>query len=372
MDPAAMETINELAGSTSFDPAVLSPTEQWTQIGDGGYSAVFEADWFGTTVAIKRTADKKVTAKLALLRELRLMRLAGPHPNLVQVMGVFEEDQRLHAVLEYVPYTLRSTEIVLAVDPVTVIADIVRALVHIHRLDIVHRDIKARNVLITSASRSARARLIDFGLACSLKHDTHEWLCRSVGTKSYRPPEMKQRGRAHGSQDIYSLGVMLLKLAKKLPRHTTEDQKDYKILSHVASECRILEPESRPEASQILVELLHHMNTRCVIGQEPSVPRQSISWTQEIALEKDEQRREDARHQKLCTTTTQPRGLMGSTDEDGTAEPPDLDAHLKRARPASLVDEEDPRYRPGAAAEDQVLDVGTSEKSNSRNPQTDE
>ena len=78
----------------------------------------------------------------------------------------------------YIPYTLRSTEIVVAVDALTVVSDIVRALVHIHRLQIVHRDIKARNVLITSASRSARARLIDFGLACSLEHDTHEWLCR--------------------------------------------------------------------------------------------------------------------------------------------------------------------------------------------------
>ena len=112
---------SDLAHFICFNPDELNPTCAWAEIGDGGYSTVFSANWLGTMVAIKRTADKKATAKLALLRELRLLRLAGTHPNLVPVLGVFEEDKRLHCVLEYVPHTLRSTDIMLAVDPITVI-----------------------------------------------------------------------------------------------------------------------------------------------------------------------------------------------------------------------------------------------------------
>jgi len=318
------------AGPPTFDPQELSVTSSWREIGDGGYSMVFAADWLGTRVAIKRTADKKITAKLALLRELRLLRMAGPHPNLVQVLGVFEESNRLHCVLEYVPYTLRSTDVIIAVDSVTVVSDVARALVHIHRLGIVHRDIKARNVLVTSASRSGRARLIDFGLACSLEHDQHEWLHRSVGTKSYRPPEMKLRSRAAGSQDIFSLGVMVLKLCRRLPKQMSpQENADLRLLSRLGADCLHKEPTERPDAMTLLRQLQEHMHRPVEAYPDDEAPRRSICHEQELELEAEEQAREDSRSTRDKVKTA------GSEAEGGDSEA----SVVKRSRPESQDEE---------------------------------
>jgi len=321
-----------------FDPLELSRTSEWREIGDGGYSTVFAADWLGTRVAIKRTADKKITAKLAMLRELRLFRLAGAHPNLVQLLGVFEESNRLHCVLEYVPYTLRSTDVILAVDPITVVADIARALVHIHRRGIVHRDIKARNILVTSASRSGRARLIDFGLACSLEHDAHEWLHRSVGTKSYRPPEMKSRSRAAGSQDVFSLGVMVLKLCRRLPKQLTpEENADLRLLSRLGADCLQKEPTERPDAMTLLRQLQDHMRRPLEPYPDDGAPRNMISKEQELILEREEQDSEDIRSaqkdkpQTARSTAGQVAGSQAEGDTDVVV--------VKRSRPDSQDEE---------------------------------
>ena len=51
---------------------------------------------------------------------------------------------------------------------------------------------QARNVLVAADNRPL---LIDFGLACHFELDTPEWLRRTVGTKKYRPPEMREGNR---------------------------------------------------------------------------------------------------------------------------------------------------------------------------------
>lgn len=100
------------------------------------------------------------------------------------------------------------------VNLLSVLADVARALVRLHTVGIVHRDVKCRNVLITPrSSKDCRAILIDFGLACNMNDDEPSWLTRTVGTKKYRPPEMEGgRTSAHPSEDIYSFGTMVKKL----------------------------------------------------------------------------------------------------------------------------------------------------------------
>ena len=61
---------------------------------------------------------------------------------------------------------------------------------------------QSRNVLV---SHENRALLIDFGLACDIENDSEEWLSRTVGTKKYRPPEMRDGCSAHPSMDVYVL-----------------------------------------------------------------------------------------------------------------------------------------------------------------------
>ena len=74
-----------------------------------------------------------------------------PHPNIVQVYGAYQEDGKLFMVMEYMSNSLRNKRVVNRVDIVRVLADVARALVRLHAAGHVHRDVKARNVLISKA-----------------------------------------------------------------------------------------------------------------------------------------------------------------------------------------------------------------------------
>ena len=53
---------------------------------------------------------------------------------------------------------------------------------------------------------------------CGLLQDSNEWLCRTVGTKKYRPPEMKDGRAAQPPIDIYCFGLMIEKLLRQRQR----------------------------------------------------------------------------------------------------------------------------------------------------------
>ena len=136
-----------------------------------------KARLLGATVAVKQATSRKKTSGEALLREIRYLRMAGPHPNLVQAYGAFVEAGRLNLVMEFARHSLRQDRVARSADPVLVLAGVARALVRLHSLSIVHRDLKARNVLVAADNR---ALLIDFGLACHVYHDSAEWVGRTV------------------------------------------------------------------------------------------------------------------------------------------------------------------------------------------------
>ena len=78
-----------------------------------------------------------------------------PHPNVVQVFGAFEEKGVLYMVMEYLAHSLRSKSVVRKVDLVRVLADVARALTRLHAAGHVHRDVKARNVLVARSPGTA-------------------------------------------------------------------------------------------------------------------------------------------------------------------------------------------------------------------------
>ena len=104
-------------------------------------SEVYKARLLGHVVAVKQATHRKKTSGDALLREIRYLQLAGPHPNIVIAYGAFSERGRLHLVLEYAS-CLRSDRVARSCDPVLVLGGVARALVHLHSLNIIHRDLK--------------------------------------------------------------------------------------------------------------------------------------------------------------------------------------------------------------------------------------
>jgi hypothetical protein len=68
------------------------------------YAKVYEARMLGIKVALKETTSKKETSKPALFREIRYLRQAGPHPNIVQIFGAFTERNRVCLVMAVAKY----------------------------------------------------------------------------------------------------------------------------------------------------------------------------------------------------------------------------------------------------------------------------
>ncbi len=278
LDASSARAAEELG--PAFDPAELSPVSEWREVSDGGYSEVYKARLLGATVAVKAATLRKKTSGESLLREIRYLRQSGPHPNIVQVYGAFSEARKLHLVLEFARHCLRSDRVARSCDPVVVLAGVARALVRIHRIGIVHRDLKTRNVLVAAENR---ALLIDFGLACHLQQDGSEWVGRTVGTKKYRPPEMRDGRRAHPSMDIFCFGLMIEKLLKQrrdrggshsdsphsdAGRH---ERRDCRLLLDVSQQCTARDPTERPTAWSILLRLQRHVGeetARCDAPRE--------------------------------------------------------------------------------------------------------
>ncbi|CAN0592818.1 unnamed protein product, partial [Laminaria digitata] len=168
------------------------------RIGKGGMGEVFLADHplLERHVAVKRfvfasgKGDDEVAARQRFLREGRaLARLT--HHNIVQVHDLFDVRKQTCMVLEYVDgfdlaQLLQGGR--LPVDVACIVAlKVAEALEHAHYSGIVHRDVKASNVMM---SRRGDVKLMDFGIA---KQDILEPMTQTglvVGTPMYVAPEV--------------------------------------------------------------------------------------------------------------------------------------------------------------------------------------
>ena len=117
-----------------------------------------------------------------------------------------------------------------------------------------------------------RALLIDFGLACHVRLDSPEWVGRTVGTKKYRPPEMRESRAAQPSMDVYCFGQMADKMLRQRQRASSDaserghspsedswhERTTCRVLQEVAQQCNRRDPAERPTAWKLLQRLLRH------------------------------------------------------------------------------------------------------------------
>ncbi|MCL5057342.1 MAG: Stk1 family PASTA domain-containing Ser/Thr kinase [Actinobacteria bacterium] len=142
------------------------------------------------------------------------------HPNIVSIYDVGREKDMDYLVMEYVDgEDLRS--IIKREGPlepptaVRIARQICDALDHAHENNIVHRDVKPHNILIT---KSGRAKLTDFGIAREASAATMTTSDTIVGSVHYLSPEQARGEAPDFRSDIYSLGVVLYEmLAGGLP-----------------------------------------------------------------------------------------------------------------------------------------------------------
>ncbi len=192
-------------------------------IGNGGMGVVYQAQQLssGKRVAIKtmhRDLAKDTRAVQHFLREIEVTRRVN-HPNIVGFYGSgMSSDSILYMVLEYVDggdlAQLLDRTPNQRMDPATAhyyAMQIASGLAHAHAMGIVHRDIKPKNILITSDSQPI-AKISDLGLA---KHEDDNRVQEKGGggTVAYMPPEQLTRFQmAAPSCDVFSVGATIYEM----------------------------------------------------------------------------------------------------------------------------------------------------------------
>ncbi|KAG5652618.1 hypothetical protein H0H81_004347 [Sphagnurus paluster] len=181
----------------------------------GQYAAVkiISKASFNSHVSLNRIADETERRKLAIEREIVVMKLLD-HPNLMRLYDVWETSSDLYLILEYVQGG-ELFEHIINKGPLPVpealnyFQQIVTAVDCCHRFNIAHRDLKPENILLDHA---LNIKIADFGYAAWQAYDD-TLLQTSCGSPHYAAPEIFLGQSYNGSvSDIWSCGVILFAL----------------------------------------------------------------------------------------------------------------------------------------------------------------
>lgn len=227
IDSPAIEIAPELVAddlNATVTGKTIGPYRLDSQLGAGGMGKVYLAfdQRLGRKVALKLLDPGLTGDNEQRTRFLREARLAASldHPNICSIHEVGEAGGRLFIAMQYVEgATLRSVigGRPLKLDSLLSISlQVADALAEAHARGIIHRDVKAGNIIITPRGQ---AKVLDFGLAKLLEKaegeaETHLTMTGAVmGTPASMSPEQARGERADHRTDIFSLGGVLYEMA---------------------------------------------------------------------------------------------------------------------------------------------------------------
>lgn len=189
-------------------------------LGKGGFGEVYKGILPDSKieVAVKRISKESTQGLREFVSEIASIgRLR--HRNLVQLLGWCRRRDDFLLVYDYMANG--SLDKVLFEDPkmilnweqrFKIIKDVASGLLYLHEgyeQVVIHRDIKASNVLLDD---ELNGRLSDFGLARLYEHGANPNTTRVVGTLGYLAPELPRTGKATESSDVYAYGALLLEV----------------------------------------------------------------------------------------------------------------------------------------------------------------
>lgn len=238
----------------------------------------------GEEVAIKKLDLENMNCSLdEIVREAQTMRSLN-HPNLLPLYCSFVHEQHLWMIMPYVHggsilniMRFRFQDGLEEPAIATIMKEVLKACEYLHRNGIIHRDIKAGNILLDS---DGHVMLADFGVAAALERGGswgNRMISRNtfVGTPCWMAPEVMQQESGYDSKaDIWSFGITLLELAHghapfaRLPPmkvlimtlqnppptlDQTESKKHFsKAMRDIVAKCLVKDPTQRPTAAQLL------------------------------------------------------------------------------------------------------------------------
>lgn len=186
-------------------------------IGKGSFSKVYEGKDIikKHKVAIKEIIVNKLSdrIKTQLYEEVEIMKkiMENPHPNIIKCYDVLMENENLYIIMEFCDCGDLGSLLKRPIKEVYVqywMCQLRTGLEHLHNLNIVHRDIKPKNILLTNKKRILK--IADFGFAKILgplkKINT---LC---GSPLYMAPEILYRKATTTKTDLWSIGMIIYEM----------------------------------------------------------------------------------------------------------------------------------------------------------------
>jgi TolB-like protein/Flp pilus assembly protein TadD len=251
------------------------PLDLRREIGKGHFGTVYLA-WdpdLEREVALKilRESDRSGS----VLREGRMLAQVR-HPNVVTVYSVNEHGGALGLWMEWIDgltlkESLAAHGVFSARDTIQIGIDLCSALAAVHRARLLHRDIKAQNVMREAAT--GRIVLMDFGAGEVRSEQAPLWR-RMTGTPLYLAPEILDGGPPTIASDIYSAGVLLFHLVTL--RYPVEaDTFDALETAHATAK-RTRIAELRPDVPAAFAQVIE-----CALQSDPARRYRSAAAMQE-------------------------------------------------------------------------------------------
>ena len=240
--------------------APLAPGTQWgnfelvRKVGEGTFGEVFLARdlWLGHDVALK-LLKANVTDRARMLHEARML-VRVRHLNVVMVHGADVHGGRMGFWMDFVEgatldAAIRREGPRSASEAFAWGQDLCRALAAVHGAGIVHRDVKAQNVMRRTSD--GRLVLMDFGAGELLGTPR---VGAAAGTPMYLAPELLHGAEASRSSDIYALGVLLFFLvSRKFPVQAASWDE---LLARHESKERVRLEDVRPDMPSAFVDVV--------------------------------------------------------------------------------------------------------------------
>ena len=275
------KSVQEFSRGTIF----ASRYEFVEELGKGGMGTVYKVydKKVQEDVALKLlnpdvASDEKTIERFR--NELRLARKIV-HKNVCRMYDLNEAEEKYFITMEYVSGEnlkrfIKMAGHLSAGKSISIAKQICEGLAEAHRLGVIHRDLKPQNIMV---DREGNARIMDFGVARSLKAEGITGHKGVVGTPEYMSPEQVDGKKADQRSDIYALGVILYEMVTGRPpfkgssslstalKHKTEPAPDPREidsqipeeLSKVILRCMEKDREQRYQDTEQLLSDLNHV-----------------------------------------------------------------------------------------------------------------